>query len=153
MAVTVNSSRRPAAVRPRGSVLTLLRENVIWLAAAAAMIYLLLPNLILVLFSFNKPNGRFNYTWQRFSLDAWQHPCAAPGMCHSLGLSLKLGQNHLPSRVAVPDETAGRRLAMFLQIQTAARTVNAAEDNNTSRSSSALSNVSALTSTIPDHAS
>jgi spermidine/putrescine transport system permease protein len=91
MAVTLNSSRRPAAAQLRRSVLNLLRENVIWLAAAAAMIYLLLPNLIVVLFSFNKPNGRFNYTWQRFSLDAWQHPCAAPGMCHSLGLSLKLG--------------------------------------------------------------
>jgi spermidine/putrescine transport system permease protein len=64
---------------------------VIWLAAAAAMIYLLLPNLIVVMFSFNKPNGRFNYTWQRFSLDAWKHPCGAPGMCHSLGLSLKIG--------------------------------------------------------------
>ena len=38
MAVTLNSSRRPAAAQPRRSVLNLLRENVIWLAAAAAMI-------------------------------------------------------------------------------------------------------------------
>ena len=52
---------------------------------------MLLPNFVVVLFSFNKPNGRFNYTWQRFSLDAWLHPCAAPGMCSSLGLSLKIG--------------------------------------------------------------
>jgi spermidine/putrescine transport system permease protein len=68
-----------------------LRENVVWIVAALALVYLLLPNLVVVLFSFNKPNGRFNYTWQRFSLDAWLHPCAAPGMCESLSLSLKIG--------------------------------------------------------------
>jgi spermidine/putrescine transport system permease protein len=51
----------------------------------------MLPNLIVILFSFNKPRGRFNYTWQEFSLDAWAHPCAAPGICESLWLSLKIG--------------------------------------------------------------
>jgi spermidine/putrescine transport system permease protein len=81
----------PAAGRRRRSPWTVLRENVVWLVAALALVYLLLPNLVVVLFSFNKPNGRFNYTWQRFSLDAWLHPCAAPGMCQSLGLSLKIG--------------------------------------------------------------
>jgi len=85
------SRRTQAAPRPRRSPGTTLRENIVWLAAGAALIYLLLPNLIVVLFSFNKPNGRFNYTWQRFSLDAWKHPCGAPGMCHALGLSLKIG--------------------------------------------------------------
>ncbi|CAN5417423.1 ABC transporter permease [soil metagenome] len=67
------------------------RDHVVWFAATIALIYLLLPNVIVVLFSFNKPNGRFNYTWQRFSLDAWRHPCGAPGMCNALGLSLKIG--------------------------------------------------------------
>jgi spermidine/putrescine transport system permease protein len=80
-----------AARRRRRSPWTVLRENVVWLVAVLALVYLLLPNLVVVLFSFNKPNGRFNYTWQRFSLDAWLHPCAAPGMCQSLGLSLKIG--------------------------------------------------------------
>ena len=81
----------PVAARRRRSPWTVLRENVVWVVAVLALIYLLLPNLVVVLFSFNKPNGRFNYTWQRFSLDAWLHPCAAPGMCESLGLSLKIG--------------------------------------------------------------
>ena len=84
-------AKAAAARRRRRSPWTLLRENVIWLVAVAALLYLLLPNFVVVLFSFNKPNGRFNYTWQRFSLDAWLHPCAAPGMCQSLGLSLKIG--------------------------------------------------------------
>ncbi|MDQ1716761.1 MAG: spermidine/putrescine transport system permease protein [Pseudonocardiales bacterium] len=81
-------SRRP---RRRRSPLRVLRENVIWVVATAALLYMLLPNFVVVLFSFNKPNGRFNYTWQRFSFDAWLHPCAAPGMCESLSLSLKIG--------------------------------------------------------------
>ena len=87
----VRANAAPAAARRRRSPWAVLRENVVWVVAVLALIYLLLPNLVVVLFSFNKPNGRFNYTWQRFSLDAWLHPCAAPGMCESLGLSLKIG--------------------------------------------------------------
>ncbi|WP_460460696.1 ABC transporter permease [Angustibacter peucedani] len=74
-------------VRP----LAWVREHVIALIAAAVFQYMLLPNVVVVLFSFNKPNGRFNYQWTRFSLDAWLHPCSAPGMCSSLGLSLRIG--------------------------------------------------------------
>jgi len=80
-----------APARRRRSPWAVLGENVVWVVAVLALVYLLLPNLVVVLFSFNKPNGRFNYTWQRFSLDAWLHPCAAPGMCESLSLSLKIG--------------------------------------------------------------
>jgi spermidine/putrescine transport system permease protein len=61
------------------------------IAAFLAFVYMLLPNVIVVLFSFNNPAGRYNYTWQEFSLEAWLHPCAAPGMCDSLGLSLRIG--------------------------------------------------------------
>src|SRR3954468_7016157 len=68
-----------------------LRANIVPIAAGLAFLYMLLPNVIVVLFSFNDPAGRYNYTWQRFSLDAWLHPCAAPGMCASLGLSLRIG--------------------------------------------------------------
>jgi spermidine/putrescine transport system permease protein len=68
-----------------------LREHVILIIAVLAFEYMLLPNVVVVLFSFNQPNGRFNYTWTRFSLHAWTHPCEAAGMCTSLGLSLKIG--------------------------------------------------------------
>ncbi|MEO7262837.1 MAG: ABC transporter permease [Jatrophihabitantaceae bacterium] len=94
MVATMPPGRLAAAEVPsrrRRSPWAVLRENVVWVVAVLALIYLLLPNLVVVLFSFNKPNGRFNYTWQRFSLDAWLHPCAAPGMCESLSLSLKIG--------------------------------------------------------------
>jgi len=42
--------------------------------AALALAYLFLPIFIVVLFSFNDPAGRFNFTWQGFTLDHWLHP-------------------------------------------------------------------------------
>ena len=82
----------PRAVRPaaRRGPLRWLREHVVVIAAALALTYMLLPNVIVVLFSFNDPAGRFNYTWQGFSLDAWLAPCAPRGLCDALGLSLRI---------------------------------------------------------------
>lgn len=84
------SAPATAPHRRRGP-LTWLREHIIAIIAVLAFVYMLLPNVIVVLFSFNKPNGRYNYEWTRFSLDAWLHPCGAPGMCQALGLSLRVG--------------------------------------------------------------
>ena len=81
----------PATTSRRPTPLGWVREHVIALIAGLAFCYLLLPNAVVVLFSFNRPAGRFNYTWQSFSFDAWLHPCAAPGLCSSLGLSLRIG--------------------------------------------------------------
>ena len=84
------ASRRPARRRRKGPF-TWVREHIVVLAAIGAFVYLLLPNVIVVIFSFNNPRGRFNYQWTQFSFDAWLHPCAAPGMCDALQLSLKIG--------------------------------------------------------------
>ncbi|WP_434600567.1 ABC transporter permease [Streptomyces sp. A5-4] len=51
---------------------------------------MLLPNVVVMVFSFNKPNGRFNYAWQKFSLDAWEDPCGVADLCGSLSLSLQI---------------------------------------------------------------
>jgi len=83
--------RAAPAPRRRRDPLTWVREHIIVIAATLAFIYLLLPNVVVIIFSFNKPNGRYNYTWTRFSTDAWTNICSAPGMCQSLGLSLKIG--------------------------------------------------------------
>ena len=53
-----------------------------------AVIYLLLPVAMIILFSFNNPAGRRNLVWQEFSIDAWLHPFAIPGLASSVGLSL-----------------------------------------------------------------
>ncbi|MDF9815981.1 ABC transporter permease [Streptomyces sp. SPB162] len=67
-----------------------IRKNLVVFAGVLCLAYLILPNLVVMVFSFNKPNGRYNYEWTRFSTDAWQHPCDVAGMCGSLGLSLQI---------------------------------------------------------------
>ena len=55
-----------------------------------AVVYLLLPVAIIILFSFNKPAGRRNFVWQQFSLDAWLHPFGVPGIGSAVTLSLAI---------------------------------------------------------------
>jgi spermidine/putrescine transport system permease protein len=88
---TVPATQRPAAGPPRRGPLRWLREHLVPIAAGLAFCYMLLPNVVVVLFSFNNPTGRYNYTWQEFSLDAWKDPCGPAGLCDSLGLSLRIG--------------------------------------------------------------
>jgi spermidine/putrescine transport system permease protein len=58
--------------------------------AALALIYLLAPIAIILLFSFNEPRGRFNFVWQNFSLDAWTDPFAVPGLLDAMKASLEI---------------------------------------------------------------
>lgn len=67
-----------------------LRKNLVVIAGLLTLGYLLLPNIVVTVFSFNKPKGRFNYSWQQFSTDAWSDPCGVAGMCGSLSLSLQI---------------------------------------------------------------
>ena len=52
---------------------------------------MLIPNLIVAIFSFNDPVGRFNYQWNRFSTDAWTKSVWRAGHLQSVGLSLRIG--------------------------------------------------------------
>jgi spermidine/putrescine transport system permease protein len=88
---TTPAAGRPAVGPPRRGPLRWLREHVVPIAAGLALLYMLLPNVVVVLFSFNDPVGRYNYTWQAFSTDAWTNPCGPPGLCDSLALSLRIG--------------------------------------------------------------
>jgi spermidine/putrescine transport system permease protein len=65
-------------------------EALLWTYAALALVYLFLPIGVMAAFSFNRPRGRFNFVWQRFSLDAWTHPFAVPGLADAMLLSLKV---------------------------------------------------------------
>jgi spermidine/putrescine transport system permease protein len=56
--------------------------------AVLAIGYLLVPIVIMVVFSFNDPVGRFNYQWNEFSLDGWLNPLGRPGLPAALGNSL-----------------------------------------------------------------
>jgi spermidine/putrescine transport system permease protein len=56
--------------------------------SALALLYLFVPIFIVVLFSFNANRGRFNFTWQGFTLDHWAHPFADPDLALALKNSL-----------------------------------------------------------------
>jgi spermidine/putrescine transport system permease protein len=71
--------------------MTWLRRNLLLLAAIGVLAYMMIPNLVVAVFSFNDPKGRYNYTWTEFSTEAWANPCGAQGICESLGLSLRIG--------------------------------------------------------------
>jgi spermidine/putrescine transport system permease protein len=58
--------------------------------AGLALLYLLVPIAIILVFSFNKPRGRFNFIWQEFSLDAWADPFGVPGLGDALRVSIEV---------------------------------------------------------------
>jgi spermidine/putrescine transport system permease protein len=69
------------------------RRGLNWLLngyAGLALIYLLVPIAVIIVFSFNDPVGRFNFIWQEFSLDAWKHPFAVQGVQDALKTSIEI---------------------------------------------------------------
>lgn len=57
-------------------------------AAGVAVVYLLAPIAMMIVLSFNKTVGRFDYTWNAFSIEAWLHPFVIDGLLSSLVVSL-----------------------------------------------------------------
>ncbi len=67
-----------------------VRRHLLTVYALLAFGYLLVPIGIVVLFSFNDPAGRFNYTWQGFTLDHWRNWDGVPGLREAMTLSLEI---------------------------------------------------------------
>jgi spermidine/putrescine transport system permease protein len=88
--VTTAAETLPARRRAvdRARVWGWIREGSLAFCAILALVYLLLPIVIVIAFSFNDPIGRFNFTWQGFSLDAWKNPFGFPGLGDAVELSL-----------------------------------------------------------------
>jgi spermidine/putrescine transport system permease protein len=77
-------------VRPRRNWWAFVRRHVLTVYAGLAFVYLLLPIAVVVVFSFNDPAGRFNYTWQGFTLDNWRNWNGVPGLTSAMWLSLEI---------------------------------------------------------------
>ena len=60
------------------------------IGAGLTLLFLFLPILVIIAFSFNKPAGKFNYTWQGFTLENWTHPFKYPALTDALKLSLNV---------------------------------------------------------------
>jgi spermidine/putrescine transport system permease protein len=67
-----------------------VRRRVLPLYAALALAYLFLPVAVVILFSFNDNQGRFNFTWQGFTLKHWAGAFDVPAIFDSLLVSLRI---------------------------------------------------------------
>ena len=100
-----------------------LREHAVNIVAAVVVIYLLIPIAVIFVFSFNNPQGRYNYNWVGFSLDHWAHAFSRPELNEALLTSLKLALlatiistiiGTVMAVALVRHQFFGRRLANFL---------------------------------------
>lgn len=58
--------------------------------ATVALAYLFAPIAVIVLFSFNDAQGRFNFVWQGFTLEHWLNPFKIPALTDAMVLSLRV---------------------------------------------------------------
>jgi spermidine/putrescine transport system permease protein len=90
----VGTPMTTAVAAPRPPVLRRLwhgfTRNLLAFYAALGLTYLFLPVLVVIAFSFNDNVGRFNYTWQGFTLRSWLDPCGVSGLCPAMVRSLQI---------------------------------------------------------------
>ena len=100
-----------------------LREHAINIYAGLAIGYLLIPIAVIIVFSFNNPAGRYNYTWVGFTLDHWRNVFGISELNDALFTSLRLALfatlistaiGTLMAIALVRHQFFGRRSANFL---------------------------------------
>jgi spermidine/putrescine transport system permease protein len=72
------------------TVLAFVRRHALAAYSLLFFAYLLLPIAIVIVFSFNNPTGKFNYTWQGFTWDNWRYWDGVPGIRSAIVLSLEI---------------------------------------------------------------
>jgi spermidine/putrescine transport system permease protein len=78
-----------AATRPRaGALWRFVDRYLLVIYTVLAVIYLMLPVALIILFSFNDPAGRSNVVWQGFTLKYWANPLGVAGLADAVVLSL-----------------------------------------------------------------
>lgn len=65
-------------------------RHLLTVVAIIGFTYILLPIAVVALFSFNDPAGRYNYTWQGFTLRYWQEAFAIPALTDALITSVQI---------------------------------------------------------------
>jgi spermidine/putrescine transport system permease protein len=67
-----------------------VRRHTLTLFGLLALGYLMLPIVVVIVFSFNDPAGRYNYTWEGFTTDHWRHPFGPPFIGDAVKTSLEV---------------------------------------------------------------
>jgi spermidine/putrescine transport system permease protein len=70
--------------------MTFVKHHVLTVYSLLAFVYLMLPIGVVIAFSFNNPQGRFNYVWSGFTLDNWKNWDGVPGLRSAMVLSLEI---------------------------------------------------------------
>jgi spermidine/putrescine transport system permease protein len=100
-----------------------LRYRALNIYAALAITYMLIPIAVIAVFSFNNPAGRFNFTWEGFTLDHWASPFGVEELTDAMVTSLQLAAlstvastilGTLIALALVRHEFLGRRAANLL---------------------------------------
>ena len=85
--IAVPTAREPNFL---ATVLAVVRRHVLTVYSFLFFAYLLLPIAVVMIFSFNNPTGKFNYTWQGFTWDNWRYWDGVPGIRSAVFLSLEI---------------------------------------------------------------
>ncbi len=80
-------SRTPGTSTP---IVSAWRGRVLDIVAGLVLLYLFIPIFVIVLYSFNRPSGRYNFVWKAFSLEAWRDPFKYQPLVDSMKLSLQI---------------------------------------------------------------
>jgi spermidine/putrescine transport system permease protein len=87
---TTAESLRPRRLGLGGRAWGLVKRHTLTAYALLAVAYLILPIAVVILFSFNAPAGRFNYVWERFTLQNWVHWDEVLGLRGAIVTSLEV---------------------------------------------------------------
>ena len=82
--------RRPARRNVLAATWAFAKHHVLTVYAILFFVYLLLPIAVVIVFSFNNPPGKFNYTWNSFTWDNWRYWNGVPGIQSAITLSLEI---------------------------------------------------------------
>ena len=76
---------------PGARIWRFVKHHSLTVYALLVCAYLMLPIAVVILFSFNAPEGRFNYVWNEFTLDNWVDWNAVLGIQDALETSIVIG--------------------------------------------------------------
>lgn len=67
-----------------------IKEHAVLFVGIMVLLYMLVPILIIAIFSFNDPSGRYNFQWVGFTTQYWQDPFGITALTDSLKTSIQL---------------------------------------------------------------
>jgi spermidine/putrescine transport system permease protein len=89
MATATKTLARPGATISERFV-RFWNKYLLFLYTGAAIIYLMAPVAVMILFSFNDPAGKSNFVWQGFTIDAWLDPFGVAGLESAVMISIAI---------------------------------------------------------------